>query len=93
LGSFKHSEDSYYSNYNLKFYSIYPNPTVGNVSIDFLNLESGEVVVKDLLGQQIARLNFIRRKTITLEIDGAPGWYLFEIRTPSQLSIEKVFKY
>lgn len=61
---------------------FYPNPTSGELTIDFGKVQSEvSVTVRSLIGQVVEVLNFEKKSKIQLEIKGVPAIYLVEIRS------------
>ena len=71
--------------------ALYPNPTHSEVILDIINskAETGEVVLYDLLGREVASIykGMINREKTQIRWDAsriAPGWYSVSIRTETR---------
>lgn len=64
--------------------SIYPNPTSGNVTVDFgQNIEDATIRLFDVSGKAIESRIINNKEQITMSIPGTRGIYIIEIRTSS----------
>lgn len=67
---------------NQEFFSFYPNPTGGTVTIRMNNVqEQLDIQVYNLTGQLIMRKSCSSVQTTDIFIDGAAGMYLMEVRS------------
>jgi len=61
---------------------VYPNPTAGSITIDLGQQHSSlNIIVKNITGQVISSTNFKSTHKVTLEIQGAAGFYFLHILT------------
>lgn len=74
-------------------FSVYPNPTSGEVTIDFASTANrGIIVVRNMLGQEISKHPFDSPQFVRIFLPGEPGFYLLEIQTADQKMVVKVLK-
>ena len=73
---------------------LYPNPTVGNVTIDLGHAyQDVSITVNNLTGQVISTLRFADTQQMSIDIDGPAGFYLIEVETGERRSTRfKVLK-
>lgn len=75
--------------------SIYPNPSKGVITITTGNVEKGTIIIKDVLGKNIASVNFNSNKfTFDLNDFQARGTYFVEFYDENQnlMAVKKVLK-
>jgi signal peptidase I len=61
---------------------FYPNPSTGKVNLEFgQELKEATIVVKNNLGQEVAKIGLGQRLSIELELEGPSGMYFLEIMT------------
>lgn len=74
--------------------SVFPNPTNGEITIDFGDREyaSVEVALQNSLGQVVSINGFESTKSCSIRIDGAPGVYFAKITADSQVQTIKILK-
>ncbi|MBK7966137.1 MAG: T9SS type A sorting domain-containing protein [Bacteroidetes bacterium] len=72
---------------------VYPNPTIGKLSIDLGGLyPSILVIVNNELGQETLKKMYMNRNMIELTIDGEKGIYFVHVYAESKSAILKVIK-
>ena len=72
---------------------VYPNPTIGKLSIDLGGLyPSILVIVNNELGQETLKKMYMNRSMIELTIDGEKGIYFVHVYAESKSAILKVIK-
>ncbi|MEZ4824984.1 MAG: T9SS type A sorting domain-containing protein [Bacteroidia bacterium] len=72
---------------------LYPNPTTGDLTIDLGAPASAvTVILRNLPGQEVARLSTQYERLIHLEIPAQPGVYLVEIIADGKIGRWKVLK-
>lgn len=72
---------------------IYPNPTNGNLKIEFGNEVNNEISVSviNLLGENVLQLENLSQKQIQLDLSGlVPGIYLIRIQAGNQLITRRI---
>jgi hypothetical protein len=62
------------------------------INIQFDELRSGEIVLKDALGKELKKTVLNKSELVTVEIVGTPGVYFLEIRLENSFFIEKIIK-
>ena len=63
--------------------SVYPNPSMGSIQLDFGSALTGNtsVRIKNLLGQTIYESSFSNRQHYEINFEAAEGMYLLELET------------
>lgn len=74
----------------LSVVSMYPNPTLGSVTIDLGNLNSAEITMRDALGRTLAENINVSTKTHILDLSKEQGLILIEIRSGGVYRLVKV---
>jgi hypothetical protein len=82
---------------NLQFsnpLSVYPNPTRGDLSIDFgLNYEEIDISVRNILGRLIIHNSYVEVNHISFNIEAVAGVYFIEVlANTGELEIFKIIK-
>lgn len=73
--------------------SIYPNPTNGNISIDLTaQLPDVNLIITNLLGEQINKLQFSDKALVNLSIEGKSGIYFLRIDSGRNTDTFKIIK-
>jgi hypothetical protein len=74
-------------------FTVYPNPTNGQLSIDLGdNMLNVTVIVRNALGKETLRKTYNSANLIELMIDGEAGIYYVEIATMDRKELLKVIK-
>jgi len=72
---------------------IYPNPTEGIINIEFPETyKEIQITIRDITGKAIERHIFENTQNITLQMGGAPGFYVVETATSSGKAVFKLLK-
>lgn len=75
-------------------FSVYPNPTKGQLSIALENSSSKiEITLRNNLGQEIFRKSYFSTNFIELTFDGEDGIYFLEIKENDMTSVVKIVKH
>lgn len=83
------SKDEFSSN-NIK---VYPNPTLNDIEIDFIdNLEQVDVEIFNELSQQVSSLHFQNQSNICLPLPNQKGVYLLKIKNGANVWFRKIVK-
>lgn len=73
--------------------ALYPNPTTGNIILDFKEpLPSIEVIVINSLGKEQSRQQFRNTSLPQLFIKGEPGMYFLQVRSGNKFALARVLK-
>ena len=77
-----------------KLLNVYPNPTSGNISIDFNKHQYAEVEIQVLnsVGQIVQNSNYHNTDMCELEISNQPGIYFVRITADNSTTTVKVVK-
>lgn len=67
-------------------WSVYPNPTSGQVSIEFTELVEGTIELLGVDGKRIAMCPIGLQKIVQIQINEAPGIYLLRVQSEDGLS-------
>ena len=74
--------------------AVHPNPTEGRISIDVGNrIQTGEVIITNIMGQEVSRKQFSNASVINLEIEGGSGVYFVTVRAGEKTATAKIIKY
>lgn len=74
-------------------FKIYPNPTNGKLKIEVpMNFANSVLIVKNNIGQTIAKVNLGTLKFFEYELSGLPGMYVFELSSADATLTRKIFK-
>ena len=73
---------------------IYPNPTTGLISVVFNEVsEDFSLTITNIIGETIIKGDWKKTQNMELEIDGAPGIYILNVKTTSgKTAVKKVVK-
>jgi len=73
--------------------SVYPNPTQGNIIVDFdETIDIMKIAVRELSGKLISEETYSNTKHIELNIDAEPGIYFMTIQSPQGNALLKIVK-
>jgi hypothetical protein len=61
--------------------TLYPNPTNGDLSVQLGQTATGNVIIRNMMGQVVSSDQFVNAGLIMVTIDAAPGNYFVEIIT------------
>ena len=76
-----------------QLFTGYPNPTNGDFTVELGSVYSNiEVRIKNSLGQEVNKLNFVNESNVLIDIIGVPGIYFLEIRADDKRALLKVVK-
>lgn len=75
---------------NDNFFTIYPNPTRGTISINLLDTSVSSVVIRNIMGDQVFSIRVYSGDKI--DIPGAPGIYTIEALTHHKKIIKRIVK-
>jgi hypothetical protein len=76
------------------FVKAFPNPTQGDLTIQFNEISSGNLAIIDLKGTSIISNNFNNRSEIHLNLSGlGAGIYFLKIKTSKGDFSEKIMLY
>ena len=71
--------------------NVYPNPTLGNVSIDLANqLKEVQITLYDMYGKLVYLNKYQDSKLIELSLDAPPGIYYLDIKSGERSSRHKI---
>ena len=77
-------------------FSVYPNPTSGNLTISFANVSSGKVSVKVMsaIGQEVYNETFVQSaENHTVDLSKCEsGIYLVQIKTNNSTVVKRIVK-
>ena len=74
-------------------FSIYPNPSTGNFSINlFKQSPLTEVTITNAFGQEVSREKFNNASKLNMEIREVSGLYFVKVSTGNKTSVFKVVK-
>ncbi len=72
---------------------VYPNPTHGNLVLDFGELQTDiEISITSIDGRILSKLNATQQREVTLEINEPPGVYVLIIRINNSLYRTRIVK-
>jgi len=74
--------------------SVSPNPTTGNVNLDFGKiLNDGSVIISDITGKQVYRIENLNNQTLNLDINHfSKGVYFVKIQNNNEQKVLKLIK-
>jgi hypothetical protein len=74
--------------------NIYPNPTIGEFVIDFLDKDTtAEIYIQNFQGIFVRKVEFHEEKKVNIDIRGLPsGMYIILIKTESYYFNKKIIK-
>jgi len=78
-----------------KFFSVYPNPTLGEVRIAFLGQFTSFATIRifDALGKQVESRTFQPSAEISISLQSLPrGIYILSVESGEMFSVEKIVK-
>ncbi len=76
-----------------KLFTVYPNPTSGQLTIEFENEFSNvQLTVRNVIGQAVYTKNYTTGNQINFELEGAAGIYFIEVVDQDNLTQLKVIK-
>ena len=71
--------------------NIYPNPTLGNVTIDLVKQQDEvQITLYDMYGKLVYLNNYQDSKLIELNLDAPPGIYYLDINFGRRYSRHKI---
>jgi hypothetical protein len=77
----------------MKITSIHPNPTKGDLTLDFgQNLKDAKLILRNVIGQEVWSANNISGNTWTTSLTCQPGTYYLQVQTENMQSTIKVIK-
>ncbi|MBL4593736.1 MAG: T9SS type A sorting domain-containing protein, partial [Flavobacteriales bacterium] len=79
---------------SLSITSIYPNPTTGNITIEFNELiQQAMVTILNNLGQVVYHKNYAATSSINLSLNAPQGIYFVQIQTDEGIITKKIVKH
>lgn len=78
---------------SLSSLSLYPNPTTGNVFIDFGELKQNiKATVTNSIGQVVLTQNYVSTKSINFDLDLPKGLYFLTLESDGEVISKKLIK-
>ena len=72
--------------------TVYPNPGNGTFFIEFGEMTQADILVRDIAGRIVYRINNIATALHEFQLNGAAGVYLLEVNTPQKRQTFKLIK-
>jgi len=92
-GEFSYSEIIKIKSFNDLEVMVYPNPTNGNIQIEFDDVfDQATITIRNVFGQTVSVNEYVDLKNVNTKINGENGLYFIEVKTPESTINLKVLK-